>query len=56
MYFLVNASLPEPLDIATSNFAGAYEGTGRHFCNIDPKVNVKGKKRVFAMVYHSKVV
>ena len=34
MYFLVNAAPPKPLDVATSNFAGAYrshdvEGTGQ---------------------------
>ena len=33
MYFLVNASSPKLLDVATSNFVGAYsvEGTGQHF-------------------------
>ena len=36
MYFLVNASLPKRLDVATSNFADA----------------LVSQKRVFAMVYH----
>ena len=36
MYFLINASPPKPLHVATSNFAGAYrlhdvEGIGQHF-------------------------
>ena len=36
MYFLVNASSPKPLDIATSNFSQVHrstdiEGTGQHF-------------------------
>ena len=36
MYFLVNESSPEPLDIATSKFTGAYrshdlDGTWQHF-------------------------
>ena len=37
MYFLVNASPPGLLDVATSNFADAL---------------VRSEKRVFAMVYH----
>ena len=46
MYLLVNAFPPKPLDIATSNFVGAFahdvEGTGQHPLRPNPKVKVKG--------------
>ena len=45
MYFLVNAS-PKPLDVATSNFAGALcRGYWATFCVT--LVNVKGQKMYF---------
>ena len=38
--FFVNASSPEPLDIATSKFAGAlvWMLLGNILCDLDPKV------------------
>ena len=44
MYFLVNASSPEPLDIATSKFPNAgrmmWMVLGNSLCDLDPKVKV----------------
>ena len=53
MYFLVNAS-PKPLNLATLNFAGPYvtHVLVMFLGDLDLKVNVRGKKAVFAMVYH----
>ena len=46
MYFLVNASLPKMLDVATSNFAAAYkcrshdvDGTGQCLCDLRSRSN-----------------
>ena len=50
MYFLENAYSPYPLDVATSNFAGAYVtgcrgySLGQHLvCDLDRKIKVKVK-------------
>ena len=53
MYFLVNTS-PKRLDIATTNFAGAYsrshdvEGTGQSFVS----QGQRQKKQIFETGYH----
>ena len=52
MYFLVNSSHPKPLDIATSNFAGAYMYVlccrkYNILSDLDPKV----KKSIFMLMH-----
>ena len=50
MYFLEYAYPPKPLDVATSDFAGAYvtgcreNSPGNTLCDLDRKVKVKVKK------------
>ena len=46
MYFLVNAS---PKQLQTLQVHRSHDV---EVCNLDPKLKVKGKKGVFAMVYH----
>ena len=46
MNFVVNASPPKPLDVATSNFAGAKvtrcKGySGNILCDLNPKIKFK---------------
>ena len=44
LYWLVNASFPQPLDVATSYFVGErshdLEGTGQHLVDLDPNIKV----------------
>ena len=41
MYFLVNASLPKRLDVATSNFADALVGSKAGICDGVPSTEVQ---------------
>ena len=41
MYFLVNASPPKPLDVATSNFADALVRSKRGICDGVPSTEVQ---------------
>ena len=40
MYFLVNSSLPKPLDVTTSNFADALGGSKAGICDGVPSTEV----------------
>ena len=45
--FLVIVSSLKPLDVATSNFAGAQLVASDGSCNLDPKVKAKGQIMYF---------